>query len=93
MTVKPLYKTAAVIWTESDPSKGEFILMDLPILAEHKYGWCSSMKSVRVADPEKDREWSGTDFLGRVRQRALTIPPGTVVSVWPTHLFGQYDLC
>jgi hypothetical protein len=37
-------------------------LMDLPILAEHEYVWCSSMKSVRVDDPSKDREWNDTDF-------------------------------
>jgi len=60
--VKPLYKTTAIIWTESDPSKSDFQLMDLPILAEHEYVWCSSMKSVRVAEPEKDREWNDTDF-------------------------------
>jgi hypothetical protein len=60
--VKPLYKTTAVIWTESDPSKGEISLMDLPILAVHEYVWCSSTKSVRVADPEKDPEWNDTDF-------------------------------
>jgi hypothetical protein len=35
--VKPLYKTTVVIWTESDPSKGEFSPMDLPILAENEY--------------------------------------------------------
>ena len=60
--MKPLYKITAVIWTESDPSKGNFSLMDLPILAEHEYVWCSSMKFVRVADPSKDREWNDTDF-------------------------------
>jgi hypothetical protein len=60
--VKPLYKTIAVIWTESDPSKGNFSLMDLPILAENEYVWCSSMKSVQVDDPSKDREWNDTDF-------------------------------
>jgi hypothetical protein len=60
--VKQLYKTTAVIWTESDPSKGNFSLMDLPILAEHEYVWCSSMKTVRVDDPSKDREWNDTDF-------------------------------
>jgi hypothetical protein len=36
--------------------------MDLPILAEHEYVWCSSMKTVRVADPEKDPSWNDTDF-------------------------------
>jgi hypothetical protein len=82
--VKPLYKTAAVIWTESDPSKGEFILMDLPILAEYKYGWCSSMKTVRVADPEKDREWNDTDFLRRVRQRRRVRVPITLSLAYPT---------
>ena len=61
--MKPLYKTTAVIWTESDPSKGNFSLMDLPILAEKEYFWCSSMKAVHVAEPEKDREWNDTDFL------------------------------
>jgi hypothetical protein len=61
MPVKPLYKTTVVIRTESDPSKGEFSLMDLPILAENEYVWCSSMKTVRVADPERDREWNDTD--------------------------------
>jgi hypothetical protein len=63
VAVRPLYRTTAVIWTESDPSqRGEVSLMDLPILAEHEYVWCSSMKSVRVADPEKDPEWNDTDF-------------------------------
>jgi hypothetical protein len=61
--VKPLYKTTAVIWTESDPSKGNFSLMDLPILAESEYVWCSSMKFVRVAEPEKDPSWNDIDFL------------------------------
>jgi hypothetical protein len=60
--VKPLYKTTAVIWTESDPSRGNFSLMDLPILAEHEYVWCSSLKSVHVTDPSKDREWNDRDF-------------------------------
>jgi hypothetical protein len=36
--------------------------MDLPILAENEYVWCSSMKSVQVDDPSKDREWNDTDF-------------------------------
>ena len=40
--MKPLYKTTAIIWTESDPSQGNFSLMDLPILAEHEYVWCSA---------------------------------------------------
>jgi hypothetical protein len=62
LTVKPLFKTVVVLWTESDPSKSDFQLMDLPILAEQEYVWCSSMKSVRVADPSKDREWNDIDF-------------------------------
>ncbi len=62
--MKPLYKTTAVIWTESNPSKGNFNLLDLPILAEKESFWCSSMKSVRVDDPSKDREWNDIDFLG-----------------------------
>ena len=37
-------------------------MMDLAILAEHEYVWCSSMKFVRVAEPEKDREWNDRDF-------------------------------
>jgi len=60
--MKPLFKSTIVVWTESDPSEGEFSLMDLPIMAEHEYVWCSSMKSVRVADPSEDREWNDTDF-------------------------------
>jgi hypothetical protein len=60
--VKALYKTTAIIWTESDPSRGNFSLMDLPILSENEYVWCSSMKTVMVADPAKDREWNDTDF-------------------------------
>jgi hypothetical protein len=63
MTVKPLYKITAVVWTESDPSKGNFSLMDLPILAEHEYVWCSSMKFVCVAEPEKDPQWNDLDFF------------------------------
>ncbi len=61
--MKPLYKTTAIIWTESDPSKGNFNLLDLSILAEHEYVWCSSMKFGPVAEPEKDREWNDIDFL------------------------------
>src|SRR5580700_7638956 len=30
LTVKPLFKTVVVLWTESDPSKSDFQLMDLP---------------------------------------------------------------
>jgi hypothetical protein len=62
LTVKPHYKITAVVWTESDPSKGNFNLLDLSILAENEYVWCSSMKFVRVAYPSKDREWNDTDF-------------------------------
>jgi hypothetical protein len=60
--LKALYKNTVIIWTESDLSKGDLQLMDLAILGEHEYVWCSSMKSVLVAEPEKDREWNDTDF-------------------------------
>jgi hypothetical protein len=60
--LKALYKSAVVIWTEYDPSKVDPQLSDLAFHAETEYVWCSSMKTVRVADPEKDPEWNDTDF-------------------------------
>ena len=60
--MKPLFKTVVVLWTEHNPSVVDPQLSDLAFHAETGYVWCSSMKTVMVADPAKDREWNGTDF-------------------------------
>jgi len=62
MKVKPLYKTVAILWTESDLSEIDFPLTDLAVLSECEYVHCSSMTSVLIAKPEKDPAWNERDF-------------------------------
>lgn len=60
--MKPLFKTVVVLWTESSLSNVDLPLTDLAVLSECEYVHCSSMKSVLVADPEKDPSWNDRDF-------------------------------
>jgi hypothetical protein len=61
--LKPLYKSTVILWTEYDPSKVDPQLMDLAFHAETEYVHCSSIKSVRVDEPEKDRAWNDSEFF------------------------------
>jgi hypothetical protein len=61
LTVKPLFKTTIVIWTEYDPSGLE--LTELASQAESGDGYCSRMTSALVARPEKDPAWDRTRFF------------------------------
>ena len=61
--MKPLYKSTVILWTEHDPSKVDPQLMDLAFHAETEYVHCSTMKSVLVDEPEKDRAWNDTEFF------------------------------
>jgi hypothetical protein len=61
LTVKPLFKTTIVIWTEYDPSGLE--LTELASQAESGDGYCSSMTFALVAKPEKDPAWHRTGFF------------------------------
>jgi len=45
------------------PSKVDPQLMDLAFHAETEYVHCSTMKSVLVDEPEKDRAWNDTEFF------------------------------
>jgi len=45
------------------PSKVDPQLMDLAFHAETGYVHCSSIKSVRVDEPEKDPAWNDTEFF------------------------------
>jgi hypothetical protein len=62
MTVKPLYKTTVIIWTESNLTKVDFPLTDLAVLSECEYVHFSSLKSVLIEEPEKDPSWKDRDF-------------------------------
>jgi hypothetical protein len=59
--VKALYKNTIVIWTTDDPTELE--LTELAHQAENGYASCSSIKGARVADPEKDPDFDGTEFF------------------------------
>jgi hypothetical protein len=61
LTVKPLYKSTIIIWTEYDPNGLE--LTELASQAESGDAYCSSMNSALVAKPEKDPGWDGTPFF------------------------------
>ena len=61
LTVKPLFKTTIVIWTEYDPSGLE--LTELASQAKSGDGYCSSMTSALVAKPERDPAWDRTGFF------------------------------
>jgi hypothetical protein len=61
ITVKALYKSTIIIWTEYDPTELE--LRDLAHQAESGDACCSSMTSALVAEPEKDTAWDGTEFF------------------------------
>ena len=61
LTVKPLYKTTIIIWTEYDPNGLE--LTNLASQAERADGDCSRMTSGLVAKPEKDPAWDSTEFF------------------------------
>jgi hypothetical protein len=56
-----LFKTRVVIWSEKDPVKME--LSELAREAESGDAYCSGLRSERVADPERDPDWDGTDFF------------------------------
>ena len=60
--MKPLYKTAVIIWTESNLAKVPFPLTDLTVLSECEFVHLSSTKCVRVAEPEKGPAWRERDL-------------------------------
>lgn len=58
---KSLFKTVIVIWTAYNPKDVE--LSDLARDAEAGDGYCSSLKTVKVARPKDDPDWDGTEFF------------------------------
>ena len=62
-TMKPLYKTTVVIWSEFDPS--ELSLRDLVWEATSAIGeaYWSKYHGELVNDPAEDPDWDGTDFF------------------------------
>jgi hypothetical protein len=61
LTVKPLFKTTTVIWTEYDSNGLEST--ELASQAENGDAYCSSVTSALVAIPEKDPAWDRTEFF------------------------------
>ena len=61
LTVKPLYKSTIIIWTEYDPNGLK--LTELASQADSGDAYCSSMTSALVAKPEKDPAWDRTEFF------------------------------
>ena len=60
--MKPLYKTTIIIWSEDDPTN-RYELSELAREAEFGEAYCSHLAAERIADPEKDPHWDGTDFF------------------------------
>ena len=56
------YKTIALC-TEYDPAEADPQLKDLRFHAENEFFHCSSLKSVRLAEPEKDRHWDRAELF------------------------------
>lgn len=56
-----LYKTTIVIWTQYDPASVE--LADLAQDATDGDAYCSHSQTERIADPEADPMWDGTEFF------------------------------
>lgn len=60
--IGPLYKTCVTIWTDFDPTG--MSLSDLGWQAEAGDGYCSSMSCDLIPEPEKDKDWDGSEFFG-----------------------------
>jgi hypothetical protein len=60
---RSLIKAKEYLWTEYDPSEVDPQLMDLAFHAENEYVHCSSIKSVRVDEPENDPTWNDMEFF------------------------------
>lgn len=56
-----LYKTTIVIWSDEDPTNYE--LDDLAREAVSGGSYCSVCKTKVIENPEKDKDWDGTEFF------------------------------
>lgn len=66
---RPLYKTTIVIWTEFDNSSEGYFGGSLESLAREAYdgsAYCSKIKKRLVKEPERDRDWDGTEFFEEI---------------------------
>jgi len=58
---KNLYKTTIVIWSDTDTSNEE--IDSIANGAMHSDYYCSRQVVELVAEPEKDKDWDGTEFF------------------------------
>lgn len=61
MPKRKLYKTEIVIWSEYDPSHAELDILAVDAIAGDSY--CSKQVTTTVMEPEKDKDWDGTEFF------------------------------
>jgi hypothetical protein len=73
-TVKALYKTTIVIWSDYDPATEKVELAALARDAENGESYCSFQESERIEDPAGDPQWDGTEFFGVVDEESENDP-------------------
>ncbi len=59
---RTLFKTKIVIWSEHN-HQGNTELVDLAREATDGEAYCSVMTSERIANPDSDNDWDGTEFF------------------------------
>ena len=59
--MKNLWKSTIVIWSEFDPQTVE--IADLARDATDGNSYCSSSTVELVKNPQKDKDWDGTEFF------------------------------
>lgn len=81
VSVKPLYKTTIVIWSDYNPSDESEVpdydnLTALARQAVSGDAYCSKMKSEQVKNPAADADWDGTEFFGENDEEDHEVQPG-----------------